>query len=162
MVIGGLAVSLWGEPRSTLDVDVSLWIEPGDFERTVSALCVRVRTVAVDALAFAARTRVLPAVSSRGVRMDLIFATLPVEKEAIDRARPKEVGGKTVMVGSVEDLVFMKLISEREKDWEDARRLLRRFRASVDRAYLEPRLTEMAEALARPGIIDLFRRKIQA
>jgi nitrate/nitrite-specific signal transduction histidine kinase len=56
----------------------------------------------------------------------------------------------------------MKLISEREKDWEDARRLLRRFRASVDRAYLEPRLTEMAEALARPGIIDLFRRKIQA
>ena len=28
MLIGGLAVSLWGEPRATLDVDLSLWVEP--------------------------------------------------------------------------------------------------------------------------------------
>ncbi len=53
----------------------------------------------------------------------------------------------------------MKLISEREKDWQDAQRLLRRFRSSIDHVYLEPRLTQLADALARPGIVALFRRE---
>ena len=161
MLIGGLAVSLWGEPRATLDVDLSLWVESANFEPTLSALCARVAALPRDALAFATQTRVLPVSSSEGVRVDLVFASLDAEKQAIGRATAKQVGGKTVMVSSVEDLVLMKLISEREKDWEDARRLLRRFRGSIDRAYLEPRLTELSEALARPGIVDLFRREVQ-
>ncbi len=159
MLIGGLAVSLWGEPRATLDVDLSLWVEPTDFDATVSALCERVAALPKDPLAFAAETRVLPVSSSEGVRVDLVFAALAAEKQAIGRGVPKQVGGKTVVVCSVEDLVLMKLISEREKDWEDARRLLRRFRSSINRVYLEPRLTQLADALARPGIVDLFRRE---
>ncbi len=160
-LIGGLAVSLWGEPRATLDVDLSLWIEPANFETTVSALCARLAALPRNALAFATETRVLPVISAAGVRVDLVLAALDAERQAISRAMPKQVGGKTVMVSSVEDLVLMKLISEREKDLEDARRLLRRFRGSIDRAYLEPRLTELAEAFARPGIVDLFRREVQ-
>jgi hypothetical protein len=38
MLIGGLAVSLWGEPRSTLDVDVTIWVEPKDIEHTISEI----------------------------------------------------------------------------------------------------------------------------
>jgi len=162
MLIGGMAVSLWGEPRATLDLDFSLWVEADAFEATLAALCQRLPALSEHPLAFAARTRVLPATSSNGVRIDLVFASLPPEKKAIARAQPKEVAGKTVMVAAVEDLVLMKLISEREKDWDDARRLLRRFRRSIDRRYLEPRLTELAEALARPGIADLFRQEMQA
>jgi hypothetical protein len=159
MLIGGLAVSVWGEPRATLDVDLSLWVDPGDFAPKLSALCERIRAVPQDALAFATETRVLPVVSSEGVRADLVFAALPSEREAIDRATPKHVGGKTVMVCSVEDLILMKLISERQKDLEDARRLIGRFRDSIDRAYLEPRLIQLAEALARPGIVEVFRQE---
>ena len=159
MLIGGLAVSLWGEPRATLDVDLSLWVEPANLSSTVSALCARITALPKDPLAFAVETRVLPVSSSGGVRVDLVFAALDAEKQAIGRGVPKQVGGKTVMVCSVEDLVLMKLISEREKDWEDARRLLRRFRNSIDGVYLEPRLTQLADALARPGIVDLLRRE---
>jgi predicted nucleotidyltransferase len=109
-----------------------------------------------DALAFARETRVLPVVSSQGVRADLIFAALPAELEAIRRARAMRVGGRTVNVASLEDLILMKLVSEREKDAEDARRLLVRFKGKIDRDYLEPRLSELAEALARPGILEVF------
>jgi hypothetical protein len=63
-----------------------------------------------------------------------------------------------VNVASVEDLILMKLVSEREKDTEDARRLLARFKGKIDTAYLGPRLGELAEALARPGILEMFRR----
>ena len=57
---------------------------------------------------------------------------------------------------SVEDLVLMKAVSEREKDWDDARRLMKRHGRTVDRPYLEPRLRELAEVLARPRILELL------
>lgn len=159
MLIGGLAVSLWGEPRATLDIDLSLWVEPGEFESVIAALSARIHPQPQDPLAFARQTRVLPVVSSEGVRADLVFGALPLEMEAIHRACPKQVGGKTVRVASLEDLILMKLISEPEKDTGDAQRLLRRFKESVDRDYLEPRLSELAVALARPGILEMFRRE---
>jgi hypothetical protein len=53
----------------------------------------------------------------------------------------------------------MKLISERHKDVDDARRLIRRFRRTLDRTYLEPKLQELSEAFARHDILDIFRRE---
>jgi len=50
----------------------------------------------------------------------------------------------------------MKLMSERGKDLEDARRLIRRLRATLDRGYLEPRLKELAEALAQADIMQIY------
>ena len=88
--------------------------------------------------------------------MDIIFAALPSEKDAIARALAKQIGGKTIMVSSVEDLILMKLVSEGQKDWEDARRLSRRLKESLERAYLEPRVRELAEALSRPDILDVL------
>ncbi|MGA2329013.1 MAG: DUF6036 family nucleotidyltransferase [Bryobacteraceae bacterium] len=161
MLIGGLAVSLWGEPRSTLDIHLSLLVEPAEFDSIVATLSARMHPLPQDALAFARETRVLPVVSSQGVRADLIFAALPMELEAIRRAQPMQVGGRMVNVASLEDLILMKLVSEREKDAEDARRLLVRFKGKIDCDYLEPRLSELAEALARPEILEVFLAGLQ-
>jgi len=35
VLIGGLAVAVLGEPRSTLDVDVSVWTEPDGLDAAV-------------------------------------------------------------------------------------------------------------------------------
>lgn len=153
MLIGGLAVSAWGEPRATLDLDLAIWVEPEELEPTVARLCKQFRPLPADPVSFVRQTHVLPVQTSQEVRADLIFGALPYERRAIGRARPREVAGKTITLASVEDLILMKLISEREKDLEDARRLLRRFRASLDRAYLGPQLQELAEALGRPEIL---------
>jgi hypothetical protein len=53
-------------------------------------------------------------------------------------------------------MLLMKLLSEREKDLTDAKALLRRFGPSLDRAYLLPKLEELAETLSRPDILKLF------
>jgi predicted nucleotidyltransferase len=156
MLIGGIAVSLWGEPRSTLDVDVTIWAEPEEQERTIRALCSHLRAVPEDPEAFVRQTRVLPAISSGQVRLDIVFAGLPEEERMIQRAQPKAVAGRNVRVVSVEDLIFMKLASERPKDIQDARLLLRRFRKTLDRGYIEPRLKELAAGLARPDILELY------
>ena len=131
MLIGALAVSAWGEARATLDVD------------------------------FAAETRVLPMLSCQGIRLDLLFAALPAERDMIARAHTRQLGGRPIRIAAVEDLIWMKLISERPKDMEDAMRLLRRFRGTLDRAYLEPKLRELSEAFARQDILDIFRREME-
>jgi hypothetical protein len=159
MLIGGLAVSLWGEPRSTLDVDLSVWVEPGQFTEAVKRIAARTRTVE-DAVEFVRRTRVLPVTTSQGVRADIVFAALEVEREMIARASWKQVGTGRIRVASVEDLIVMKLISERAKDFEDARRLLRRFRSGLDRTYLETILGNFAEALDMPDILETYRTGI--
>jgi len=156
MLIGGLAVSLWGEPRSTLDVDVTIWTEPEELERTIRELCAHLRAIPQNPSVFVRQTRVLPAMSSGQVRLDIVFASLPEEERIIGRAQPKTVAGRTVMVISVEDLIFMKLASERPKDIQDAQLLLRRFHDALDRVYLEPRLRELSAGLARPDIWTLY------
>jgi len=161
MLIGGLAVAMWGEPRATLDVDLSVWAAPEDFDRTVNEIAASFRC-APDALAFARRSRVLPILTVSGIRVDIVFASLPEERVFLARAKKKLVGGAEVRVAAVEDLVYMKLASERPKDRDDARRLIRRFRAVLDASGLQPRLAELAQALARPDILDTFTREMQA
>ena len=37
ILIGGIAVGLWGAPRATLDVDLTIWVEPDRLDATVKA-----------------------------------------------------------------------------------------------------------------------------
>jgi hypothetical protein len=44
--------------------------------------------------------------SSVGIRLDLLFAALPAERDLIARAQPKWLGGRAVNVAAVEDLIL--------------------------------------------------------
>ncbi len=156
MLIGGLAVALHGIPRATLDVDVTLWAE--DVPEIASAIARWFKPLPSDPAGFVAETRVLPVSTTSGIRADLVFAALPGERDIIRRARQIRINDHTVKIATPEDLILMKLISERTKDREDAVHLLRRFRGTLDRAYLEPRLTELAGALAAPDVLEVYRR----
>jgi hypothetical protein len=147
--------------RATLDVDRTVWAEPEDFAATVGALCSLLKALPADPIQFAGQTRVLPMLSSLGIRLDLVFAALPAERDLIARSRPKQLGGRPVNVATVEDPIWMKLISDQPKDLDDARRLIRRFRRTLDRAYLEPKLQTLSEAFARQDILDIFRQETE-
>jgi predicted nucleotidyltransferase len=156
MLIGGLAVSIWGEPRATLDADWLVWVPPESLRERVASLVSVLPAMPEDPLAFVRQTRVLPVRTSRHVRSDIVFGTLPWEQQAIARAQPTQIAGRKVPLVSVEDLILMKLISEREKDLEDGRRLMRRFATRLDRALLEPQMRELAEALGRDDILRIM------
>ena len=148
-----------GRAARTLDIDLSVWIASEEFEHAVRTITAEFRSVP-EALAFARRTRVLPIATASGVRADIVFAALKEERDFISRAITKQVGDVSIRVAAIEDLIYMKLVSERPRDAEDARRLIRRFRTALDRNYLEPRLQQIGEALARPDIIEAFRREM--
>ena len=93
MLIGGIAVGLWGEPRATLDVDLTLWVDESEFDSTVAILSTRFICRTAKPLEFSRQNRVLPILASNRVAVDLLFARWPIEKQAIDRAVHRQIAG---------------------------------------------------------------------
>ncbi|MFC1707040.1 DUF6036 family nucleotidyltransferase [Planctomycetota bacterium] len=157
MVIGGLASAVWGAPRATLDVDVL--VDSGDSEvrPLLEELCKSFEPLATDPLAFAEENEFLPLRSKDGVQIDVILATLPFEREALARARALTAVGTAVGFCSPEDLVLMKVGSERSLDHADGRKLLARRKSTLDLDYLVPRVERLSASLGRPVIAERFK-----
>ena len=156
MLIGGMAVAFWGEPRLTLDVDLTIWVEPGQFESTVEMLARRLPLRTTEPLETARRLRLLPVRASNRVPVDLLFAAWPLEKQAIERAVEHRIGGASVRVAPLDYLLFLKLISDRPKDLDDAAKLLHHHRGKVDLLWLERELAQLAESSAQPEMLLRF------
>ena len=153
MLIGGIANLIWGEPRSTLDVDASVLVEEDAWPNLVDALRKVFRVVPKAPLAFLRDTHVLPVETSDGIRIDLLWAKLPYEHKAIARATLEEVAGYRVRICRPEDLVIHKIISERPKDREDVRNIVRHQASRLDRHYLTQAVRSLARALDQPELL---------
>lgn len=154
MVIGGIANLAWGVPRTTRDIDVTLWV-PGQEEATTTALCAAFEVLVKDPQGFVVQTRVLP-LKVEGFKVDVIFGLLPYEESAVRRARFVEMAGLSVRVASPEDLVLHKIISDRPRDIEDVRGIVEVQGRRLDRPYLDARVLALALELGRPEIKEHY------
>jgi len=154
MVIGGIAGLVWGLRRATFDVDVTIWAE-GRESRTVALISANFPPRVPHPDVFVRDTGVLPVAVGK-VTADIIFGKLPYEKTALGRARPASLGARKIHVCTPEDLILHKIVSERPKDLEDVRELVRLRAQSLDRNYLDPRVSGLAQDLAQPGILDHY------
>ncbi len=157
MVIGGVANLIWGLPRTTLDVDITVWVEEVRLATTIERVARTFRILPEDPLGFVRTTRVLPLETKEGVRVELVFGQLPYEQQAIQRARPHELAGVPIRVCSPEDLVVHKILADRPQDREDIRGIIRRLGVRLDRAYLDPLVEGLAHDLARPDLLAFYR-----
>jgi len=157
MLIGGFAVLVWGEPRLTRDVDCTIWVESERFETTVETIVKAFQSRVGKPVEFTTSTRVLPIVIA-GVPTDVIFAALPYERDAIERARPIAIGSQSVAVCAPEDLIIHKIISTRQRDREDVESVFKKQHSQMDFAYLDARVEELAIALADSTFLDWYRR----
>jgi hypothetical protein len=157
MIIGGVGNLVWGEPRTTMDVDISIFLPENREPELIKAISSRFKMLTASPSKFVKKTRVLPIEVLDGVRSDLIFAQLDYEGQAIDRAVDVELSpGTTVRVCTAEDLIIHKAISKREKDWQDIEGVIIRRGRSLDRTYLMKWLKEFAAILERPEIVKRF------
>ncbi len=126
MVIGGQAVLLYGEPRLTRDIDITLGVGTGELSKVKKIL----RTMGLQILVkndkeFVAKTMVLPALDREsGIRIDFTFSYSLYERQAIQRAKEIKLGRTSVRFASLEDLVIHKVIAGRARDLEDVRSIL--------------------------------------
>jgi hypothetical protein len=128
VVIGGIAVVAHGHIRTTRDLDISYATAPknlralGDFLVAVDA---RLRGVA-EVVPFVPDARTLERVEmltleTRDGSLDLLAAPpgAPPYGELRKRAERIEIGGRTVRVAAIDDLVAMKRAAGRARDLED-------------------------------------------
>ncbi len=134
-LVGGLAVSARAEPRTTRDVDVAVAV-PNDAaaEALVFSLGTEGWEVAAaveqDAIGRLATIRLRPPFErrSRGVVVDVLFASSGIEPEVAQEAERIEVlPGLVVPVARLGHLIAMKILSRedrsRPRDAEDLRGL---------------------------------------
>jgi predicted nucleotidyltransferase len=157
MVIGGLANVVWGEPRTTLDVDLSVLVEERAWPRMIAELRKGFRVIPSDPFGFIQETHVLPLETEEGVRIDLVWAVLPYEHQAIRRALTEEVAGSLVKVCRPEDLIIHKVVAARVKDQEDVRGIIRHLKGRLDRRYLIKTVRSLSTALDQPELLTFLK-----
>jgi hypothetical protein len=150
MVVGGQAVLLYGEPRLTKDIDITLGVGLDRLPEILAlAEWMGLRPL-VDPETFTRQTMVLPCGDPEtGVRLDFMFSFSPYERQALERVRTVEMGKTSVRFASVEDVIVHKVIAGRPRDLEDVRSILIK-NPGVDLAYVRRWLKEFSEALAEP------------
>jgi hypothetical protein len=157
MVIGGQAVLLYGEPRLTRDIDVTLGVGTDRLNSVLALLGeIPLRPLPPDLEVFVGRTMVLPALhEASGVRVDLIFSFTPFEHEAIARARAVPLGGQQVRFASPEDVIILKIFAGRPRDLEDVAAIVRN-QPELDRAYIRRWLEEFDAGSEKPEFLARF------
>ena len=150
MVIGGQAVLVYGEPRLTRDVDITLGVGPERLHDLLSiAESAGWRLLVEKPEEFVQRTCVLPLQDSKtGIRIDLIFSDSPFEQQAMDRVRLVEMGKATVRFAAVEDVIILKMVAGRPRDLEDVRGILAK-NPEIGRGYIRDWLAEIDRDLGK-------------
>lgn len=159
IVIGGVAVAVWGDPRVTRDVDLKVQLTRNDADRLLHLLASDYTSLLPDPKNALNRQGMIFMQDSAGTRLDLLLAETPYDLVAVQRGRDVELQpGLSVRVCSPEDLVLYKLISIRPRDREDARSVVRRQASDMDDAYILGWLRQFEEALDDSTLVSEYKR----
>lgn len=154
-LIGGLAVQRWGQPRVTVDVDLTLLTGFGSEEPFVDALLSRFAGRREDARDFALRYRVVLAQSPAGVGIDVSLGALPFEERAIERSSLGQFGPDLwLRTCSADDLVVMKALAGRDQDWMDVKSVLVRQGERLNWRQIREELQPLCELAEKPGVME--------
>jgi hypothetical protein len=145
-VFGAQGAILRGVARLTADVDVTVLlgpVTPDDFVDALHRGGVALRVPRDDA--FVAATRVFPLVHVRtGLPVDVVLGGPGLEEDFAGRAEMVDIGGVEVPVATATDLVIMKMIAGRPKDFADVASLL----------AIDPAIVDIEGARATLAVVD--------
>jgi len=158
MIIGGQAVLVYGRPRLTRDIDITLGIDADDFT-LVEKACkkLKLKILPENPEAFVKETRVLPAEEPKSkIRVDFIFSFTAYEAQALKRAKKVNIDNYPVKFASCEDVIIHKMVAGRAIDEEDVKSILAKNEGSIDLKYTKKWLSEFDKITEHKGIMTRF------
>lgn len=156
-VFGAQAALVWGRPRLTTDVDVTVKcsVSTDHLVRTLNARGFSLRIDATET--FVRTTRVVPLEHREsGLALDVVLAGPGLEDLFLERAVPIDVAGTVVPFISPEDLIVTKLLAGREKDIEDVRGVLSERGSTLDLGCIRATLALLEDALGQSDLMPVF------
>jgi predicted nucleotidyltransferase len=118
MIIGGQAVLIYGRPRLTRDIDITLGIDTDKFG-AIEGICNRLglEILPENPEDFAKETKVLPAQEPNSkIRVDFIFSFTQYEAQALEKVKEVPMDGYPVKFASCEDVIIHKMVAGRAVD----------------------------------------------
>jgi hypothetical protein len=158
-VVGGLAVSAWGAVRATKDVD--LYADLPEAIRPALRRELEARDFDVPAMEEELRRfGVFRSRSRGGVFLDLFAAAGPLGEAILDRRRSSSIEGRTVWTISAEDLVTLKVFSDRERDQEDVVKLIALVGSKLDARYVTEWARRLDESLGGNDVSERWQQAL--
>lgn len=148
MIVGAVAVGVWGRPRATADIDVTVLVDEAGLDALAQAagplgLAIDRQWLEWNPLLRGTNVRLTAA----GAAVDIMRPRDRHEERAIERRQPVTIEGRQLWFAAPDDLVLMKLKAGRPRDFEDAVGVLVAQRVVLDEAY-------MTDWAGRLGIAD--------
>lgn len=114
IITGGMAVSAWGRPRTTLDIDIVVALLPKNIHLLVKEL------LKVDKDVYVSEEAIREALKHKGefnfidpnsqLKVDFWIVKDTFNEQAIKRGKTREVDGYKIVFTSPEDLILSKLL----------------------------------------------------
>ncbi len=144
-ITGGFAVTIWGVPRYTADIDIIIELEDKNIKPLVKKVLSMDKTIHADegamreALMYHGEFNFIH--PDTGMKVDFFVQdNQPYNKLKIKRAVLRDVHGTGISFISPEDLILSKLLwskeSNSEKQREDIKSVLRNTKLKLDMVYI--------------------------
>ena len=153
-VIGGIANQIWGQARFTYDIDIKVLVPDSDYEG--------LRATLLKAFPESGRPDLPmnPLILSAKVGeiiVDFLLSTPGYEEMLVKRAIQHQYDNLSLWICTAEDLIIQKAIAGRSKDWQDIEGIVIEQKTRLNQSYLENWLSQFAEVLDNPDILDHYR-----
>lgn len=136
-LIGAWAISVWGKPRATADVDFLVMVNEENLEHLIKKMTLTGMEVDEDWRKWNPMLRASQIrLQLRGVAVDILRPVDSHDRQVFRRRVNKRIGKRYFWVVSPEDLILQKLKVGRPRDFEDALSVLERSGKRLDEAYL--------------------------
>jgi hypothetical protein len=162
VIIGGVAASLLGTPRFTVDLDAVFLLSLDDIPRLLGeASQLGIKPRIDDPVDFARRTRVLLRHTTSGIDIDLSLGILPFEVEMVERSEIVDIGEIHLRLPTPEDLIIMKAIAHRPKDLADIQAVAASH-PGIDKARIKDWVEQFGEVLEQPDLWETISRLLSS
>jgi hypothetical protein len=150
-LIGGLAVSLRGQPRLTADVDMVIL---ADVQRSLALVrgleATSFKPLFDDVAEVVERAYILPLRHrSTNVKVDLALGVSGFERQVLARAERLVLAGTSIAVATAEDLLIMKILAGRPQDDQDVEGLMIAQGRNLDWSYCLNLAEQLGQALGQ-------------
>jgi len=162
MIIGGQAVLIYGEPRITRDIDITLGVNIDQLKKLLVAVKdLALKPIPQDVDSFVTQTMVLPTLDeSTGIRVDFIFSCTPYENQAIKRSRKILLRNREVNFASPEDVIIHKIFAGRPRDLEDVRSVVLK-NQDIDIRYIRSWLKKFESSSDKKNLMNTFNKLLR-
>ncbi|MBF8264630.1 MAG: hypothetical protein HW384_494 [Dehalococcoidia bacterium] len=154
VIVGGIPASIWGKPRTTLDVDIVIVIPGEKIGLLLNELSNRGFRVKPTAFQKLSQFKVIKFPYSALFSVDIRIAKYEIDSQAISRAKEIKLFDIDMKIASREDTIVYKLVRFNNQDKADIENILLRNKKKLNVEYIAKSTQGLAKETKYSKILD--------